>query len=399
MIRKSEMTPRRSIAVSLLALAALGAGTGPDEAARGPSPAAPAGRTQGPRPATMSVAEIRAAVEAAHRTMRSLLAEIHTRYWDRPRSTTYNRLVLAAKGTSRYLRLDHISKEDPGPDPDDHESIYHAGQWNVYYPYHRRYEVSRKYAVHPYTVKARGSLIFECLGWWPPDDDSAPPDLDARPFFLLQVLARGECRVHPNLEEVDGRWCHLVEIPGSDRLWIDGDRGLLVRREREGRGAGASSATYELGDYREVAAGVVLPYRLRRTLRPRRPEEGQPLDTLVEVARYEVNNVSDRRFEFTPPAGTLVYDRDTDTWSQVPGGFSHMETLVGQIRKQLEHAGPHDHDHDHGHDHAHVHSSSREGTARPVLMPAALAGGVILCAAASRLLARVQRRGVAAART
>lgn len=41
---------------------------------------------------------------------------------------------------------------------------------------------------------------------------------------LELLLAAGLSRVRPNLEEVEGRWCHVVEAPGGT-FWLDVERG------------------------------------------------------------------------------------------------------------------------------------------------------------------------------
>ncbi len=44
------------------------------------------------------------------------------------------------------------------------------------------------------------------------------------------------------------------------------------------------------------------------------------------------SNVSDDQFRLTVAPGTLIYDRDTDTFWQEPGGFFLMDRLVGWTR-------------------------------------------------------------------
>src|SRR5262249_60825206 len=95
-------------------------------------------------------------------------------------------------------------------------------------------ETSKRNAQLHYTWKIRGAFFFDCLGWWPPDDDTKPPD-KGHPFYLHVALAQKEYRVHPRQEQVAGAWCHVVEFPGVDKLWVDPAIGFSVRR----RGGGA----------------------------------------------------------------------------------------------------------------------------------------------------------------
>src|SRR5262249_22669872 len=140
-------------------------------------------------------------------------------------------------------------------------------------------------------------------------------------------LAQKEYRVHPRQEQVAGAWCHVVEFPGVDKLWVDPAIGFAVRR-REGSAGNppALVARYELSDYRETAPGVWLPWKLRRVNYKIRPPstQGDPLpeaDSVATVARVEVNQVDSDLFRFTPPPGTLVQDRDAGEMSQIPGGL------------------------------------------------------------------------------
>jgi hypothetical protein len=57
--------------------------------------------------------------------------------------------------------------------------------------------------------------------------------------------------------------------------------------------------------------------------------------TIHRIDRYFINDVEDRQFEFTPPPGTYVHNRDNDTAYQVPGGLEFMEVLVDRARRSL----------------------------------------------------------------
>jgi hypothetical protein len=49
------------------------------------------------------------------------------------------------------------------------------------------------------------------------------------------------------------------------------------------------------------------------------------------VTRCEANSVPDSQFAFTPGPGTLVYDRDNDTATQVPGGLDLIDLNADRI--------------------------------------------------------------------
>ncbi len=275
-------------------------------------------------PATMSVEQIRRAVAQAHERIRSLRVEYRAfKRGDGP-SGGYLRVVVAAKDRSRYESLGHVvpgQTEDPGA----YVNLYDGACFDTYYVFGHRYETTRLAATPRYTFKVRAHAFFECLAWWPPGDDSQPPRLKKRGLFLKEVLADTECRVRPYQECIDGRSCHVVEIPGIDVVWIDAERGALLKRERfSGGDRPELIARYYLGSYRDVRGGIWLPYTIHRVL------EATSLDTLYEVQKYEVNSVPDELFSFTPVPGTLIVDRDTDTFRQVPGGTDYLQELCAR---------------------------------------------------------------------
>ncbi|HVC93382.1 MAG TPA: hypothetical protein VND64_06805 [Pirellulales bacterium] len=287
--------------------------------------------------ATMSIDDVRCAVAAAHARIESLLAEYVTRPEGNGAPERHLRGVVAAKGQARYVALSHVLEGRVGDDPNEFTSFYDGTWWNVYFPYRRRYEVSRRFAVHPHTAKARAHPFLEWLSWWPPDDDSERPrfpNLGDRSYFLRDVLASDGIRVLPLQERIAGRPCHVVELPACDRLWIDGARGTLVRREfLSGGDAPRLIAQYELSEYRMEGKGAWLPHRLRRTTSP------NARTVTYEVVRYEVNRVSDELFGLDPPPGAIVYDRDTDLWHQVPGGLAYLDEIASRA-KQFSEASP-----------------------------------------------------------
>src|SRR5262249_21206034 len=66
---------------------------------------------------------------------------------------------------------------------------------------------------------------------------------DLRKEVLPRAIkeARGEYRVRPALEEVDGAPCHVVEKSGPtmDVIWVDAARGFVVRRRQRYQSPGS----------------------------------------------------------------------------------------------------------------------------------------------------------------
>jgi hypothetical protein len=106
---------------------------------------------------------------------------------------------------------------------------------------------------------------------------------------------------------------------------VDVERAVLIRRDHFVDALANLQASYLYDDYRQVADGILLPHKIHREY------FNEPMATDFQVVRYEANSVSDATFKFTPGPGTMVVDRDTDQWYQVPGGFDYFESLVQQI--------------------------------------------------------------------
>lgn len=283
-----------------------------------------AGADPGEPKATRTLDQVRDGLLEPHRRLRSVRLEYHAR---RPGASTGEgvRGIFAAKGRFRYSFQEHDWVGKSGADPASEAAFYDVASWNVYYPSIRRYEVSRRFTGEDFTLKIRGAAIFECLSWWPPDDDSAPPLFRDRPHFLKDVLAEPSCRLRPTQERLGDRPCHVIEVPGLDTLWVDAERGVLLRRDHFVGEPATLQARYLYGDHRPVADGISLPHTIHREYFI------DPMVTDFEIVRYEANSVPDETFRFTPGPGTMVVDRDTDQWYQVPGGFEYFESLVQQI--------------------------------------------------------------------
>jgi hypothetical protein len=255
-------------------------------------------------------------------------------------------LTVAARGPMRYCLISHSDAFFPEDLDWNENAVYFTGETlDVYYPSLGYYETSRKNAHTPYAWKVKSAFLWECLGWWPPDDDSKIPD-QGRTFFLHTALAQKGYGVLPRQELVDGVWCHVVELPGVDKLWLDPARGFaLLRRERFTGTPPVPTFRYELSDYREVAPAVWLPYKLRRVIfAAHKSGETSPriqMDATGTVVDAEVNQVPEDFFQFTPPPGTLVQDRDTRQMTQIPGGLAILDAITDKALARLTLAASH----------------------------------------------------------
>jgi hypothetical protein len=255
----------------------------------------------------------------------------HLRSWNVEKPGNAVITVVAAKGAARYESFWHEASGRMGNDPTSYVRYYDGKNFNLWQPYGRRYEVSVKYAIQPYLEKIQTCAFFECLGWWPKDDPTPPFRSLNEPEFLTDIVRDRRLRLCPDSRVIDGVRCVGAEIPSLTRIWCDPEKGIVRRRERFYRrdGADVIFATYDLMDYREFAGGVWLPSRIQRSL----PEKH--FTSLFVVESYEVNCSEEDWFGLSPPPGTLVYDRDNDTFRQIPGGLDGLEIVTRRIRDDI----------------------------------------------------------------
>ncbi len=263
---------------------------------------------------------------------RLVALKVLTRSWyvDEPKSAVTYRI--AAQGSSRLESIWHTSREeDCYTDPASLTRFYDGTHFNLFHHFERRYEVTTKHAVQTYYVKIQVHPIYECMGWWPPGDTNPPPRRNGEPDYLVDILNDARAQLSPKVDSIDGQSCRVVEIPNVVRLWIDPALGVIRRRQQLGAGPeGPASilATYNFSDFRSHREGIWLPYRFSRQFATSK------LATEHVVDEYAVNENVDGLFQFKPPPGSLVYDRDTDTYSQVPGGLDWLEVVARRVIEQ-----------------------------------------------------------------
>jgi hypothetical protein len=148
--------------------------------------------------------------------------------------------------------------------------------------------------------------------------------------------------MRPRQELVDGRWCHVLENEGVERLWIDIEHGCaLLARETDNGTPPVLMQRLEAGGHREVAPGVWLPSWLRNTQYKWRAltEAGRKqkvLDALHLIVEARANDVDDGLFEFRPLPGALDRSRATAPVQTRPGGLDHLENLVAWARRHRQ---------------------------------------------------------------
>jgi hypothetical protein len=213
------------------------------------------------------------------------------------------------------------------------------------------FPLNRAYREGPIDTKGElpGSLQMEAFflatGIWPFEDRPALR-LEGRPFLLRDVArAEDHSSVRPWQERVDGRWCHVLECPGHDRLWLDTERGfvLLAREMFIGRWR-TLGQRFELSGHREVAPGIWLPssiHNLRLDCEAPTDEGRQRrlIDTRFKILRADAGPVDDSAFVFRPRPGSLKFTGGEAIQAQ-PGGLDHLDHVAHWVEENEPVARP-----------------------------------------------------------
>jgi len=183
----------------------------------------------------------------------------------------------------------------------------------------------------------QGELFFEFTGLWPFDSRPAP-----RPFGRVHVLPEVALSADYSIvrtyqETTDGRWCHVLENPAIDYLWLDAERGCcLLARELYDPATRRLITRLELGGHREVASGIWLPSWIKSIqydfgARTDQQSTRKVTDSRIDILSIKVNDVADSVFEFHPRPGSLLYradDPNSQPTQTQPGGLEHLDNLV-----------------------------------------------------------------------
>lgn len=186
-----------------------------------------------------------------------------------------------------------------------------------------------------------GEFFIHATGFWPLSGRPAP-QLQGGPLVLSEVAASQLYRVvRPRQERLDGAWCHVLERPGMDSLWIDPERGFsLIAREARDEKSGHLVERIEMGGHREVKPGLWIPTRIRNTqfdhlAKTAEGRRRRVVDSPFKVVTIELNeDVDVDLFRFHPPPGALWLDPPGGKPVQTsPGGEEQLDRLVDSSRK------------------------------------------------------------------
>jgi hypothetical protein len=179
-------------------------------------------------------------------------------------------------------------------------------------------------------------FLFVALGWWPFEKRPPPTLFDGAPAVLPAIAACEKYRVQPEQELVGESWCHILEYPGRDKLWLDCDRGCAILvREMYGPNPGQLFQRIEASGHREVQPGIWVPARFRNMVPGvRDPKDNQTVDSILNIVNVRLNeDVEDDLFRFEPLPGSIELTVDGIVRQEAAGCEDYLNEVVDWIRR------------------------------------------------------------------
>lgn len=303
-----------------------------------------------PPPAVFSAEQLRHEIATQQNRIEGFHVEYRSDSYtdeDARRAGAYAHAILAVQEPDRLLSLlAHGTREVSWElDPHLQRVIINGERALNINDVNRTYLEEELPAGEPLPGTLTEEFFFHATGLYPLTARPMPKRLDdgVSPSMLRDVAASEEFNVVRHDQELcNGRWCHVLERPGLDVLWIDVERGCaLLAREACDRKSGALMWRFECSGHREVAPGVWLPTSLRNIqfnylARTEELRQKRVLDSDSQVLFADVNRVDDKLFEFHPPAGALQVNPTLGKHVQTrPGGVDHLDQLVAWSKRVL----------------------------------------------------------------
>jgi hypothetical protein len=297
------------------------------------------------RPATLTTEELRQRLLEANARVRAWYVEYESAREDstgKP-AVSYMHRVVAAKAFDRFFLWNTHGAPwlDWREDPDQQRLFLASGTAITDEAFHRVFRVSPWAADATVPGSAKREFLFVALGWWPLDKRLPPMPGDLP--TVLPAVARSPKYVASSRQElVQGRWCHILEYPGRDRLWLDCERNCVIVAREAFDEKGLLRQRIESSRYREVLSGIWVPFEFRNIhFDPARPnprvENGvKTLDSVLRVIDVRLNDqVTDGVFRFEPLPGSIRIENNR-IQQELPGCADYLDKVVDWSQKHFE---------------------------------------------------------------
>jgi hypothetical protein len=300
------------------------------------------------RTVTHSAAEVRALLGETAARIQSVALTMRidaTPGLDIPQGAYLQRVLKAKAPDSLFVAAGHGHDQlDWRDDPFFREHYVSSEKWYEVLPWSRLVLMGEFQPTDPIPSHLPGYLsdeiVFLATGWWPLNGRAAPR-VAGRPYVLRDVAESDLfSHVRPHQERVADRWCHVLECPGVDVLWVDLERGgCLLARELWTADGGDLVARYDLADHREVAPGIWFPMRIRNqqfdfsatsaAARRRRVVDAE----ICMIAARLNEEIPDILFHYDVPPGALQKASGSlESLKQIrPGGLDHIDHVANWV--------------------------------------------------------------------
>jgi hypothetical protein len=297
------------------------------------------------RPAALTTEELCQRLVDCHARIRAWYVEYESSRELSAVNPAYLHRVVAAKAPDRFFHWSaHGTAElDWREDPYQQRLILTPGMAASERPLYRQFRLLSLAPNAPLPGTSPMEFLFTTLGWWP-FEKRPPPLLAADVPRVLPAIARSpKYVVNSRQELVRGRWCHILEYPGHDRLWLDCDHGCaIMAREVFDPKKGVLLQRTESSGHREIQPGIWVPFEFRNMLfdaaapEPQEVRGIKTLDATLKVLKVRLNEqVEDDFFHFEPLPGSIEITEDNLVKREVPGATDYLNEVVDWIRRHV----------------------------------------------------------------
>lgn len=251
----------------------------------------------------------------------------------------YSHRVVAAKAPDRFFHWGShgVPWLDWRDDPHQQRLTVTAERLIAERPLDRIFNQQALRPDDPLPGTAPQELLLIALGWWPLARRPSPNLVDKLPAALSAVARSSAYQAGPQLEQLAGRWCQVLECPGRDQLWLDIERSCAVVARQISYPRQAIVHRVEFSNFREVLPGIWAPFTLRNIHYERSPNGAMGkavIDATLNVLRIRLNEqVDDARFRFEPLPGSVGKIDGQPLRQVVPGGEEYLDEVVEWIRR------------------------------------------------------------------
>jgi hypothetical protein len=234
-----------------------------------------------------------------------------------------------------YHHGSHGSSTMPwNDDPDQQVAWIQQGRFINSFPWRRTY------TIHSWSEKARlpgslqGEQWFKLSGIWILASREPPLCFGLAP--VLDVVAESDdYSVRPEMENVAGTWCHVLERKDVDVLWVDGERQACLLKRQIFDPTGKLFVEIVLSDYVESFEAIFMPTKMYfESFSWEESKREKKVAATFHIEEIKVNAADDRVFHWEPSPGAIIISRKShssgnDEKTIEPGGQVFLEDVVG----------------------------------------------------------------------